>query len=200
MRLWLGPLLLCGLACFAQTQNIEALYAQLNEPATTNSAAQQIHDLASKDATARNFLAQNLPAMITAGVTGGEKSLTFRWANAVRLAGQLKLDTTVRALIQALPFAPIRAGYDKQDDIGRTFGRGATLEFDIVARALADIGDPAVPAVANVLANGDTRVLRLRAAWILKNIDTTAAHKAMIDRAQVETEPAIKSVLEGAIK
>ena len=35
-----------------------------------------------------------------------------------------------------------------------------SLENDIVARALADIGDPAVAVVANVLAHGDTRQLR----------------------------------------
>ena len=40
------------------------------------------------------------------------------------------------------------------------FHETPSLENDIVARALADIGDPAVAVVANVLAHGDTRQLR----------------------------------------
>src|ERR1700739_1704824 len=104
--------------------------------------------------------------------------------NAVRLAGQLKLETAIPALIQSLlgrNQVPVWA-YDKPGPVGAsTFSRNARLENDIVARALADIGDPAVPAVAYVLANGDTRVLRVRAAWILININTPAARKAMSD-------------------
>lgn len=195
MRFRYGSILPMFVVCFATfaqnvpTPDIQVLYAQLNEPTATNSAAQQIHDLALKDATARDFMAQQLPAMISA-------DLTFQWANAVRLAGQLKLQTAIPALIQALSRPPIRRGYDKQTEIGRTFGRESILEFDIVARALADIGDPAVPPVAEVLANGETRTLRLRAAWILININSLAARQAMRERLQKETDPGIWKLLE----
>jgi hypothetical protein len=178
---------------------IGALYDQLLQPSETNSAAQQIHDLAAKDATARDYLAHKLPTMISANAKGDWQSVNLMWLNAVRLAGQLRLETAIPALLQSLlgrNQVPVWA-YDKPGPVGAsTFSRDARLENDIVARALADIGDPAVPAVAYVLANGDTRILRLRAAWVLINIDTPAARKAMSDVLKVETDPGIRQLLD----
>jgi hypothetical protein len=155
-----------------------------------------IHDLALRDTTVRDYMAERLPAVINANAKGDWRSVTLTWMNAVRLAGQLKIDAAIPALIESLSRSPVRGGYDMNDGIGYTFSRGAKLEFDIVARALADIGDPSVPAVAGVLANGDTQMVRVRAAWILKNIDSPTAHKAMSDRLQIETDPAMKKLLE----
>lgn len=193
--------------CFARSApapDIQALFKELNEPdvAATNSAAKQIYDLALKDPAARDYVAQKLPTMISANAKGDWRSVNLMWLNAVRLAGQLKLETTIPALIQSLVgrnLIPVWA-YDQPTPRSGTFARDARLENDIVARALADIGDPATPAVADVLANGDTRVLRLRAAWILININTPAARKAMSDRLQIETDPGIKQLLEKVLE
>ena len=152
MRIWFATIfVLCFASCFAQNvPDVQSLYTQLNQPANTNSAAQQLHDLAAKDSVVRDYMAQKLPAMISAGATGDWHSVTLQWMNAVRLAGQLKLETTIPALIESLSRNPVRGGYDMQAGIGYTSSRGAKLQFDIVARALADIGDPAVPSVAGV--------------------------------------------------
>lgn len=194
------PMVVC-FATFAQNlpvPDIQLLYAQLNSPPTTKSAAQQIHDLALKDATARDFMAEKLPAMISANAKGDWQSISSMWLNAVRLAGQLELQTTIPALLESLSGrnpVPVCA-YDRSYCGVSTFSRDAKLENDIVARALADIGDPAVPAMAEVLANGETRTLRLRAAWVLININSPAARQAMRERLQSETDPGIWKLLE----
>jgi len=182
-----------SLAQNVRVPDIQLLYAQLNEPSTTNSAAQQIHDLALRDATAQDFMAQRLPAMISANARGDWQSINGMWLNAVRLAGQLKLVTAIPALIESLSgrnLIPVCA-YDRSSCGVSTFSLAARLETDIVARALADIGDPALPAVANVLAKGETRTLRLRATWILINIDSPAARQVMRERLPAETDPGI---------
>jgi HEAT repeat protein len=187
-----------SLAQNVRVLDIQLLYAQLNEPSTTNSAAQQIHDLALKDATAQDFMAQHLPAMISANARGDWQSINGMWLNAVRLAGQLKLVTAIPALIESLSgrnLIPVCA-YDRSSCGVSTFSLAARLETDIVARALADIGDPALPAVANVLAKGETRTLRLRATWILINIDSPAARQVMRERLPAETDPGIWKLLE----
>lgn len=194
------PLVVC-FATFAENvpaPEIQLLYAQLNEPPTTNSAAQRIHDLALKDATARDFMAEKLPAMISANAKGDWRSISSMWLNAVRLAGQLELETAIPALLESLlgrnP-VPVCA-YDRPHCGVSTSSQDAKLENDIVARALADIEDPAVPPVAEVLANGETRILRLRAAWILININSSAARQVMRERLQSETDPGIWKLLE----
>ena len=195
-------LVLLALASLAQnppTAYVESLFAQFNRPSTTDSAAQQIRDLATKDARVRVYMAQKLPAIISANAKGDWQSVTGTWMNAVRLAGQLKLEGAIPALAESLSRGPIRGGYDKHNEITRTFAQNSNLEFDIVGRALADIGDAAVPAVANVLANGDTMV-RLRAAWILENINSPAARQAMRDRIQVESDPTVKNLLQSFLK
>jgi hypothetical protein len=189
--------------CFAQDApgvDVQSLLTQLSQGPTTNSAAQQIHDLALKDATVRDYLAQKLPAIISANAKGDWQSVNLMWLNAVRLSGQLKLETTIPALIQSLlgrTFIHVWA-YDQPSPRGGTFARDARLENDIVARALADIGDPTVPSVAEVLANGETRTLRVRAAWILINIDSPTARQAMRQRLQNETDPGIWKLLESS--
>jgi hypothetical protein len=203
IRIWFGPVLFfCFTNCFAQNVvGVQSLVTQLDQSSTTNSAAQQIHDLAAKDATVRDYLAQKLPAMISANANGDWQSVNLMWLNTVRLAGQLKLETTIPALIQSLLGRnPVAVwAYDRPWHGGSTLSEDAKLLNDIVARALADIGDPAVPAVADVLANGDP-TQRKRAAWILININTPVARKAMSDRLQIETDPAMKNLLETLLK
>ena len=117
------------------------------------------------------------------------------WANAVRLAGQLKIVAAIPALVQALSKPAVAGGYDSTATGGYTFTIGAKLVYDVVGRALADIGDPSVPALAKILANGDPDA-RKRVFWILVNIDSPAAKQAMQDRLPNETDPAIKGAIE----
>jgi HEAT repeat protein len=176
-----------GLAQTASRTSI--LYEELIQPSTTNAAAPQLFDLAKNDPAAREFLAAKLSSLIVNRPTDPV------WANAVRLAGQLKLSSALPSLKQALSRPPKRGGYDATGPSFYTFSRGAKLDFDIVGRAFADIGDQSVPTVADILSTGDS-IARKRATWILANINSPAAQKAMRDHLPSESDPAIKELIE----
>jgi hypothetical protein len=74
----------------------------------------------------------------------------------------------------------------------------AKLGYDIVGRALADIGDPSVHALAEILSTGDFNARR-RAMWILINIDSPASEKAIRDHLPSENDPVIKGMIEHAL-
>jgi len=185
-----SALFLCMLGGLGQTQpDIRTLYAQLSQPTTTNAAAREIRDLTSKDSTARQFVAQRIPSLIS-----GRANADAVWMNAVRLAGQLKVTSAIPALKQALSRGEIRGGYD-YEGAAISFAEFAQLRYDIVGRALADIGDPSVPTVADVLSRGDAPT-RKRAFFILSNINSPAAMQAIRDHLPNEADPAIKSVIQ----
>ncbi len=177
--------------------NIRTLFDQLNKPTTTNAAAQKIRELAGQDSTTRDFIAQRLPSMIGKWPTGSTRQLpTIIWMNAVRLAGQLKVTRAIPALIQALLRRSIVGGYDYGvSDNYPSPSEGAKLRYDIVGRALADIGDPSVPAIADILSRGDVS-MRKRAFFILANITSPVAEQAMRDHLPNESEPTIRKMIQ----
>jgi len=119
------------------------------------------------------------------------------WVNAVRLAGQLKVVNAIPALKQALSRGPIRGGYDYEGS-AISFAEFAQLRYDIVGRALADIGDPSVPTVADVLSRGDTPAKK-RAFFILSNINSPAALQAMRNHLSNETDPDIRRLIQNEL-
>ncbi len=70
------------------------------------------------------------------------------------------------------------------------------LETDHVGKALSEIGDPAVPALANLLDHSD-QTTRRRVALILWNIDSPSSRRVMHEDLPHETDPAIKQLTEG---
>jgi hypothetical protein len=166
-----------------QQADIQGLYLKLGQPETSDEAARHILSMAETDAVARGYIAQRLPAMIKQSGIGPV------WQNAVRLAGQLRANEATPQLVNALGRGAVGG------DGTHTMSRNARLEDDIVAKALAQIGDPAVPSVARLLKNSD-RYVRLRMIWILININTDLSRKAMRDHLKVETDPAAKSLIQ----
>jgi HEAT repeat protein len=185
------------------TPKITALYDRLIQPSETNAAAPEILELATNDSMARDFLARKLPSLIVDRLPPLDaRTASPVWLNAVRLAGQLKIVEAVPALTQSLSRRELCGAYDIDlaDSCSViTFARMARLGFDIVGRALADIGDPSVPAVAGILSNGDLPA-RKRATWILINIDSPAAHKAMRDHLPSEGNPIVKEMIERVLE
>jgi HEAT repeat protein len=153
--------------------------------------------MAKNDSRARDFLAGKLPSLIVDQLPRDAQPVGPVWANAVRLAGQLKIAEAVPALKQALTHPPVPGGYDSKYKglISATFATEARLDLDIVGRALADIGDASVPILADILSNGDYRA-RLRAIWILWNINSPAAQKAMRDHLPSESDPGLRGLVE----
>ena len=180
--------LMCGslsLPTAAQKKpDIHELFAQLNNAGTTNHAAQVILRVASEDPAAREYMVEKLPDMID------KLTLDQVWRNAVWLLGQLKASNSVPALMEALPRSPFRPSII-------LFGEMLSLNSDPVGKALFEIGDPAVPALANLLERSGDTMDRWRAARILWNIDSPASRKVLRDDLQHETDPGIKRFTEG---
>jgi len=187
--LYLSVFMCCGLgAVVAGSQkrpDVRKLYAEFTQEETTDTAAQGILELARKDLHAREYLVQKLPSIIRGRPSGRV------WLNAVRLAGALKAVETVPALTQALSRGPTGGTL--------TLGEYMRLETDAVGKALADIGDPSVPALATVLRQGD-HPMRQRATLILLNIETAAARKALSEHLPDERDLEIRDLIEHELK
>ena len=180
----------------AQTApKIGVLYNRLIQPSETNAAVPEILEMAKNDSTAREFLAGKLPSLIVNQLPHDEGAVSPVWANAVRLAGQLTIVEAVPALTKALSRQPMFGGYDKKDRSDVTLGMEGHLDFDIVGRALADIGDPSVPVIADILSKGAFPERR-RATWILININSPAAQKAMRDHLPSENDPEVRRLIQ----
>jgi hypothetical protein len=189
---WMFFFLLCGGSVQAQT-DVSTLYAQLTQLRTTDGAAKSIRDAASQDRTAKGFVAERIPSLLTSSRKTGDEV----WMNAVRLAGQLKVVAAIPALKEALSVGPIRGGYDNQSPV-ISASQYFQLRYDIVARALADIGDPSIPTAADILSHGDAAD-RKRAVSILSNINSPAANQAMRDHLPVEQDPQIKEMIQRSL-
>jgi HEAT repeat protein len=73
------------------------------------------------------------------------------------------------------------------------------LDNDIVAKALARIGNPAIPGVENLMHSPD-EVTRGRAIRILRNIDLPAACKALGDGLPQERNPDLKALIREGLQ
>jgi HEAT repeat protein len=180
--------LMCGspslLTAPQRTPDIVTLFTQLKNASTTNNASREILRAASRDPAAREYIVEKLPDMID------KPTLDQVWRNAVWLAGQLKASNSVPALMEALPRSPFRPSII-------LFGEMLSLNSDPVGKALLEIGDPAIPALANLLERSGDTMDRWRAARILWNIDSPASRKVLRDDLQHETDPGIKRFTEG---
>jgi hypothetical protein len=178
---------------------IADLYNRLIQPSETNAAAREIADMARNDSKARDFIAGKLPSLIINQLPPRDaRTASPVWANAVRLAGQLKIVAAVPALGQALSGPEVPGGYDSEFKGAMTFGTAGRLVLDVVGRALADIGDPSVPVVADSLSKGDFSQRR-RAIHILENIDSPVARKALLDHLPTESDPRLSSMIQNVL-
>jgi hypothetical protein len=176
------------------------LYERLVQPSETNSAAAEIVQLAKNDPAARDFLASKLPSLIIDQLpTGGPETASPVWLNAVRLTGQLKLVAAIPALKHALSIPQMFGGYDDKYHGAATMTIVAKLGYDIVGRALADIGDPSVPVLKEYLQQTADPGARKRAVSILVNIDSPASRKAMEDQIFIENDPMVRGLIESAV-
>jgi hypothetical protein len=167
-----------------KSPDAHSLLDELNRAVTLDRATEQIAQLAQVDKDARKYFADRMPSMIDKPGTGPV------WLNAVRLAGQLKVAGAVPALIQALPRGPV--GGPVYGDI-EVFMR---LDNDVVGKALSEIGDPAAVPVSEVLAHGDKKNARRRAALILLNMNSDLCMKILREDLPREKDQAIRYWIE----
>jgi HEAT repeat protein len=162
------------------------LIVELNRPKTTDRAAREIWRIATKNTEVRQYIVERLPGLIE------QQKADETWLNAVRLAGQLKATEAIPALEKALDRGPLGA------PMNTTFGTEMHLQDDAVAKALSQIGDPAIPAIAGRLENADSK-MRRRVVLILTNIGSPDAHKVLKDRLPHESDPKVKYLIESAL-
>jgi len=185
----------------AQTKpKIGELYERLIQPSETNSAAAEIAQIAKNDPAARDFLASKLPSLIIDQLpSDGPQTASPVWLNAVRLSGQLKLVAAIPALKRGLSIPQLFGGFDDKYQGASTATIVAKLGYDIVGRALADIGDPSVPVLTEYLEQTADPTARKRAVWILMNIGSPASQKAMEDHMFIENDPLVRGLIESAV-
>jgi HEAT repeat protein len=158
--------------------DIGALMTRFNDDTLGPNAEEQILEAAKRDPAARPYVVQELPEMI-------RKPETDVWLRTVSLAGKLKAAEAVPALLLAMSRRPFPA------ETYLTFGGILRLDTDIVAKALARIGNPAIPGVENLMRSPD-EMTRGRAIRILRNIDSPVARKALRERLPQEKNADLK--------
>ena len=164
---------LIALPLVAQTQ-VSVLFRQLQSRKTTDSAVKQLLRLGRSDPKARSYLAIHLPRLIAEDYRPqpysdfGERwpKIRQQWANAIWLAGDLKL-------VEAIPVLAKQIDVRYTPQLNLDENNPATI-------ALCHIGDPAVPSVRRILddGNGEQRLFALN---VLEGMDSPKAMAALRD-------------------
>jgi HEAT repeat protein len=166
-----------------ETARAKKLFADLQNEKTSDAAAAQLLKDARENPETLNYLAAHLPTRISAPERGEG------WINSIRLSGELKIEQAAPALASLLTESDTMGG-----DGVITFTRLATLQIDPPGKALAQIGDPAIPAIEKVFENGD-RTARFRAVYVLQNIGSKKSTEALRRQLSVEKDPNIQRVI-----
>lgn len=176
----------------AASRELPQLVTQLQDPATSDEASIQLKTLAGNDATARRSLTKELPELISK--TADDHSQFKVWLNSVRLAGELKIEESIPALV--ILFEPPRY----IPSAVSTMTSRNTFANDPVAKALVLIGRPAIVPVSGILENSKDQYTRLRAALVLFNMNLPDADAAVAHDLQSENDPRVRSFIESRLK
>jgi hypothetical protein len=172
---------LLALSLAATCQSSDQL-ARLANPATTDAERTELIARGSHDPSMRSGLSRALPAMLLAAQNNNVV------ASEARLAGGLKLESTIPALVARLA-----------DHIGMenmtTIYRGSQLLDDPVARALYEIRRPALPALTEALKSSNY-LQRSRAMGVLVLTDTEESQAILRTHLPVEPDSHLRHYLE----
>jgi hypothetical protein len=164
------------------------LFEQLRTEETTDQAAEQLLKLGSSNSDARGYLASRLPAVISAEPKDHPRS----WVNEVRMAGAFRVTEAIPALAKWV-------GLVVGSPAGSTLAERVRLDGFPAGKALAQIGEPAVPALAQILAKGNPRE-RWVAYRALTLISSNSARTALRDHLDREPDPNRKLEMEKALE
>jgi hypothetical protein len=155
-------------------------FKRLQVPATTDRAANELLALGRADTEARKFLSANLPTLIDRGPAERCRC----WQNEVSLAGNLKIVEVAKPLSK---WITVREGVI-------TFTSNFRLENAPAAKALAQIGDPAIPTIQNVLLE-DNVDRRGTALMILSLMHTPKARLVLKDHLEHEQDDKLRDYI-----
>lgn len=197
MTVFISGFCLCAVA---QNHPVPSeLVQKLHSVESTDEARKQLLSLGKAEPDVRRHLATELPAMIQAGPKSCPPSEisdvvkrwhTCPWFNAVELAGQLKIAEAVPALAPWVGWrapAPLLPAMEEQ------------LLFHPAAKALAEIGDPAIPVLKRVLnsRNPEEHAKAVRALCIIR---TPNAKAVLRDNLAHESDRDLQTMIKNALR
>ena len=166
---------------------VATVFQRLQSSGNIHSVTEQLLKRGRSDPKIREYIAHHLPPMIEKGPA--EKDHPGNWIELVRLAGELKIAEGAPALTKWLTI----------DNIGEiTTGGFIRLENNPAGKALAEIGDPAVPAVARVFDQGTLRERRY-AVYVLSLINSSSATSALQEQSHREPDKALRDYIRKAV-
>jgi hypothetical protein len=184
----------------AQTHpSTSELVKRFQSPKTTDDARRQLLQLGKSDPDVRRYLAAQLPPMIDLGPKSCPPSQiedlfdrlhSCPWDNAVELAGSLKVSETASSLARWINWrnnGPLSTSMEAQ------------LIFRPAAKALYEIGDPAIPVVQGVLNSGSSEE-HARAVRVLCIINTPKSKAVLQDDLPHETDPDQQTMIKNCLR
>lgn len=161
---------------------------ELQSAETTDSARSELLKLGKPDPEVRKYLAIQLPPLIANGPRGSACSgLGCRvWENAVKLAGDLKIEEAAPALARWINWRSL-GPYGLSME--------AALVFYPAATALVEIEDPAIPAVQDALDRGNPDE-HYRAVRILCIIHSPSAKAVLRGGLQHVADPDVQVIIK----
>ncbi len=191
---------LAGYTAVAQSRPpASELVQKLQSDKTTDNARRQLLQLGKSDPDVRPYLAAQLVPMIDLGPKSCPPSqiedLVDRWHscpwyNAVELAGKLKISETAPSLGRWINWrseGPLSTSMEAQ------------LIFYPAAKALYEIGDPAIPILQRVLSSGNPGE-HARAVRVLCIIHTPKAKTVLQENLPHETDPAVQTMIKNVLR
>jgi|SRR5215472_3416932 len=166
---------------------VATVFRRLQSSTDTHEVTEQLLKRGRSDSKVREYIARHLPPMIEKGPA--EKDHLGSWIELVRLAGELKIAEAAPALTTWLTI----------DNIGEiTTGGFIRLENNPAGKALAEIGDPAVPVVARVFDRGTLRERRY-AVYVLNLINSPSAKATLQERLSREPDKDLREFIRKSL-
>jgi hypothetical protein len=175
------------------------LVQKLRSDKTTDEARKQLVPLANSEPDVKHYLAAQLPPMIEIGPKSCPQSdisdLDARWHacpwyNAVELSGKLRIAEASTALARWIswrsegPFLP---------------SLEAQLVFHPAAKALAAIGDPAIPVLQQALGSGNPKDHAV-AVRVLCIIHTAKSKSVLQEDLAHESDPTLQTMIKNTLQ
>jgi hypothetical protein len=164
---------------------VSELFQKLQSSQTTDQAAEQLLKLGKSDAAAKQYLADHLPALIEKGPTYVPQWPGSQWLSAVRLAGELKIVEAAPALAKWISVSTSSV---------LTLSGESHLRTSPTGTALVQIGDPAIPALRDLLEQNG----QWRAAYALNLIGSPKAKAALREHATHEPDESMVQFINKA--
>jgi len=167
--------------------SVSKLFGQLQSEATTNQALGEILQIDPSNVAACKYLSAHLPALIRQLPQENPQV----WLNAIKVAGAFRIKEAIPSLVQWI-------GVPASDLGGASLSESAGLETFAAGKALAQIGEPAVPSLVGVLQKGTTheRTVAVRA---LVKIHSPEAITALRDHLSREQDQSLKLDIQRAV-